>query len=274
MHSAKNASPTGRHTADNHVYSLPYGKGSVPIDLDAPSLEHRGGASVADETAAIYEALAHPIGTPPLAEIVKPGERVAIIVNDITRLTRTDLMLPPIVRTLNRAGVPDADIFVVFALGIHRRQTAEERRSILGDELYHRLRNFDHDCADDASLVEIGTTRFGNRVEINRWVMDADRIILTGEIMYHLIKRKWRPEEPAPGVAGRRTTTFNHRMIFEPNCASGILDGNPAHEDLLDACRLADPDFLINVVLTPDAKLARVVAGHYEQARAVAQDCR
>src|SRR6202030_3994540 len=88
---------------------------------------------------------------------------------------------------LNQAGIPDADIFIVFALGIHRRQTDEERRSIIGADLYNRIRSFDHVCTDDANLVTVGTTRFGNRVEINRQVMEADRIILTGEIMYHLI---------------------------------------------------------------------------------------
>src|SRR5262249_45566908 len=69
-----------------------------------------------------------------------------------------------------------------------------------------------------------------------------------------------------PGVAGFRTTTFNHRMIFDPNCRPGLLDGNPAHEDLAEACRMIDPDFIVNVVLSPEGKLAQVVAGHYELA--------
>jgi nickel-dependent lactate racemase len=249
------------------IHSLPYGKRSITIDLEADSIAHRGSAPIADEQAAIFAALSNPIGTPPLSGIVKTGERVAIIVNDITRLTRTELMLPPIVETLNQAGIPDADIFIVFALGIHRLQTDDERRSILGDDLYRRIRNFDHVCTDEANLVTVGTTSFGNLVEINRQVMEADRIILTGEIMYHLIAGySGGRKSVAPGVAGWRTTTFNHRMIFQPNCESGILDGNPSHEDLLEACRLVAPDFLVNVVLTPDGKLARVVAGHFEQA--------
>ena len=190
-----------------------------------------------------------------------------VIVNDITRLTRTELLLPPVIETLNRAGVPDRDIFIVFALGIHREQTEAERRSIVGDEIYARIRNFDHICTDQANLVTLGRTRAGNTVEINRQVMEADRIILTGEVMYHLIAGySGGRKSLAPGVAGWRTTTFNHRMIFDPRCASGILDGNPAHEDLLEACRMADPDFLVNVVLTPDGRLARVVAGHFEKA--------
>jgi lactate racemase len=98
-------------------------------------------------------------------------------------------------------------------------------------------------------------------------VWEADRIILTGEIIYHLIAGySGGRKSLVPGVAGFRTTTFNHRMIFDPHCRSGLLDGNPAHEDLLEACRMAGPDFLVNVVLSPEGRLVRVVAGHYDLA--------
>lgn len=213
------------------------------------------------------DALAHPIGTLPLREIVKPGEKIAIVVNDITRLTRTDLFLPPVVAVLNAAGIPDCDIFIVFALGIHRPQTEAERVEIIGENLHRRIRNFDHDCWDDAGLVTLGRTSFGNTVQINREVWEADRIILTGEIIYHLIAGySGGRKSLVPGVAGARTTTFNHGMIFDPACRSGLLEGNPAHEDLLEACRMADPDFIINVVLDPEGRLLRVVAGHFDLA--------
>ena len=248
-------------------YDLRYGKGCLRVCAPGDCLAPRVAEPVADERRAVADALENPIGTAPLREIVKPGERVAIVVNDITRLTRTDLMLPPIVAVLNAAGIADRDLLIVFALGIHRPQTEDERRLILGSEMHARIRSFDHISTDDAGLVEIGTTSFGNRVEINREVWEADRIILTGEIIYHLIAGySGGRKSLAPGVAGFRTTTFNHRMIFDPNCRSGLLDGNPAHEDLLEACRLADPDFLVNVVLSPEGKLIRVVAGHYDLA--------
>ena len=244
-----------------------YGKTKLSAEVPGDVLAPRRAGPIADETAAIYDALERPIGTPPLREVVHPGERVAIVVNDITRLARADLILPPLIDTLNRAGVPDRDIFIVFALGIHRRQTGEERRLILGDEIFRRIRSFDHISTDDAKLVEIGTTSFGNRVEINREVWEADRIILTGEIIYHLIAGySGGRKSMVPGVAGFRTTTFNHRMIFHPDCRVGKLDGNPAHEDLLEACRLADPDFIVNLVLSPEGGLVRVVAGHYDLA--------
>jgi len=213
---------------------LPYGKGSLRVAIDGEVLAPRRVEGVADETGAVYDALEQPIGSRPLRDIARPGERVAIIVNDITRLTRTDLLLPPVIHTLNQAGIPDRDIFIVFALGIHRRQTEDERRLILGDEIFGRIRNLDHISTDDANLVTLGTTSFGNLVEINREVWEADRIILTGEIIYHLIAGySGGRKSLVPGVAGFRTTTFNHRMIFDPNCRAGKLDGNPAHEDLL-----------------------------------------
>lgn len=246
-------------------FLIPFGQKHFRVTLDAEQILPKTPAPIVDEIGAVREALRKPNGTKPLAEIARPGEQVAILVNDITRLTRTDLMLPPIVETLNQAGIPDSDILVVFALGLHRKPTEEERRQIVGDALSQRLRLIDHDAWDKSKLVTIGQTSFGNVVEINRLVWEADRIILTGEIIYHLIAGySGGRKSLVPGVAGFGTTTFNHRMILDPRCRSGVLDGNPAHEDLLEACRLVEPDFIVNVVVTPDGKLARVVAGHYE----------
>ncbi|MCS7025778.1 MAG: nickel-dependent lactate racemase [Bryobacteraceae bacterium] len=249
------------------MFFLPYGESSLAVRVDGELIRHRDCPPQEDETRAIVEALSHPIASPRLDEIVRPQERVAVIVNDITRLTRSDLMLPPLVQALNAAGIPDRDIFVVFALGIHRPQTPAERRRILGEDLYRRLRCMDHDAFDEANLVEVGVTSFGNRVQINRHVLEADRIVLTGEIIYHLIAGySGGRKSLVPGVAGARTTTFNHNMIFDPRCRSGRLEGNPAHEDLMEACRLVEPDFLLNVVLDPRGRLVKAVAGHWELA--------
>ncbi|MBL8232350.1 MAG: nickel-dependent lactate racemase [Bryobacterales bacterium] len=249
------------------MFSLPFGETTLDVSVDAQLIRHRDVAPEPDEAAAIRDAIRNPIGCAPLTDIVKPGERVALIVNDITRLTRSELMLPPLVECLNTAGIPDHDILIVFALGIHRPQTPEERRRILGDGLYQRLRAVDHDAFDESNLVNIGTTSFGNVVEINRHVLDADRIVLTGEIIYHLIAGySGGRKSLVPGVAGARTTTFNHNMIFDPRCRSGVLEGNPSHEDLMEACRMVEPDFLLNVVLSPEGRLVKAVAGHWEHA--------
>lgn len=251
-------------------HALAYGRGTLSVSTGAAGgdpVSPRGLPAFSDPLAAVRAALDSPIGTPPLRDLVKPGEKVCIVVNDITRLTRTDLLLPPILETLNAAGIPDADIFIVFALGIHRLQTPAEQRLIVGEEVANRIRMFDHVSTDDANMVEVGTTSFGNRVAINRQVWEADRIILTGEIIYHLIAGySGGRKSLVPGVASFHTTTFNHRMIFDPRSRPGNLDGNPAHEDLLEACRLVDPDFIVNAVLSPEGELVRVAAGHFELA--------
>jgi nickel-dependent lactate racemase len=251
--------------------SFPYGSSlrslrlpaSVTCDRLAPNPLPR----LEDPAAAVRAALASPIGTPPLRAIVKPGERVALLVNDITRLARSELFLPVLLDELNAAGIPDRDIFIVFALGIHRPQSPAEQRRIVGESVARRISMYDHDCRDQENLVDLGETSYGNRVWINRRVWDADRVILTGEITYHLIAGfSGGRKSLVPGVAGAQTTEFNHKFILHPRCRSGILDGNPAHEDMLEACRMFDPDFLLNVVLDPSGEIVQVVAGHFEQA--------
>lgn len=251
--------------------SLQYGRGNRSVTLP-PGFRYdtvlpRALPALRDPVQAVRAALRQPIGTPPLQELVHAGERVAVVVNDITRLVRSELFVPILVDELNAAGIPDRDIFIVFALGIHRRQSPEEQRRIVGEEIARRIALYDHDCHDRENLVYIGRTSRGNSVWINRRVREADRVILTGEIIYHLIAGySGGRKSLVPGVAGAETVTFNHKFLFDPRSRSGALEGNPVHEDLLEACRMFNPDFLLNVILNPDGELARVVAGHYDMA--------
>ncbi|HUX09636.1 MAG TPA: nickel-dependent lactate racemase [Terriglobia bacterium] len=251
--------------------ALRYGDGVKPVQLASglkcETLAANLQPALPDPAGAVRSALRNPIGTPPLSEIVKPGERVAVLVNDITRLVHSEIFLPVLIDELNAAGIPDQDIFIVFALGIHRRQTPEEQRRVVGEQVARRIALYDHDCYDRENLVSLGRTSRGNEVWINRRVREAGRVILTGEIIYHLIAGYSGGRKGlVPGVAGATTTTFNHQFILDPRCRTGVLDGNPAHEDLLEACGMFGPDFLLNVVLTPTGQFAQVVAGHYEQA--------
>ncbi|HEV2232772.1 MAG TPA: nickel-dependent lactate racemase [Terriglobia bacterium] len=248
-----------------------YGEGHlsvrIPAALTCETLSPKLMSPAANSVAAVRDALRDPIGTPPLQKLVHPGERVAVLVNDITRLVHSEIFLPVLIEELNGSGIPDRDIFIVFALGIHRRQSAEEQHRIVGEEISRRIALYDHDCHDRDNLVSVGQTSRGNEVWINRRVWEADRVILTGEIIHHLIAGySGGRKSLVPGVAGAETTTFNHRFILDPKCQAGVLDGNPAHEDLLEACRMFGPDFLLNVVLNQEGKIVRAVAGHYDLA--------
>lgn len=246
---------------------MPFGSGALLSPVEGELILPAAAEPLPDEVAAIQSALDNPVGCKPLADIIAPGESLVIIVNDITRLTRSDLFLPVIINTLNRSGIPDADISIVFALGNHRPQTEAEQRAIVGDAIWGRVRLYDHNSADDANLVTVGTTSFGNRVEINRRVYEADRIILTGEILFHQIAGySGGRKSLVPGVAGNRTILFNHRMVLDPRVGPGRLDGNPAHEDMVEACRLVGPDFMVNWILGPGGKLLYVIAGDVELA--------
>jgi len=252
-------------------FSFRYGSGtrrlSVPSQYRCETLLPCSIPALNDPVSAIRAALAQPIGAAPLRNTFGAGERVAILVNDITRLVHSDVFLPVLVDELNACGIPDRDIFVVFALGLHRTQSAEERCHIVGEEIARRIALYDHDCRTRENLVLLGRSSRGNEVWINRRVYEADRVVLTGEIIYHQIAGySGGRKSLVPGVAGADTINFNHRLILDPNCRPGLLDGNPAHEDLLEACRLFEPDFLLNVVPSPSGEWVRVVAGHYDLA--------
>jgi nickel-dependent lactate racemase len=222
----------------------------------------------------IRQALQSPTASPPLAGIVKPDESVVIVTSDITRYTGSELYLPILVAELNRIGVADQQISIVIALGIHRQQTADEQRKILGP-LYGRIAVYDHDCDDEQQLVDLGTTDNGISVLLNRRVIEADRLIVTGTIGFHYFAGFGGGRKGlVPGVAGRETCMQSHFAVFNPpevggkhpHAVTGCLEGNPVHQALLQAARFARPDFLLNTVLSPQKQLLAVFCGDLEQA--------
>lgn len=223
----------------------------------------------------IQSALANPIGSPRLAEIVKPGERVCVVIPDITRAwQRTDLFLPLIVEELAQGGVQDKDILFICALGTHRRQTAEEHRLLLGPKLADRFTVIDHDCHDRANLVYCGETSFGTPVWLNKQAMECDHLVLTGGIVYHFLAG-WSGGKKyvLPGISSYETVMANHALSLNPVRGQGphpeVRSGNDAtnliHLDMLEAARLANPAFMFNVV-TAEGRIAGAVAGHYQAA--------
>ncbi|MCK5914271.1 MAG: nickel-dependent lactate racemase [Desulfuromusa sp.] len=222
----------------------------------------------------IQEALSHPIGSLPLDKIVCPGERVAIVVSDITRYSGSEIFLPILIAQLNEIGIPDGDIEIIIALGIHRQQTEAEHRKILGS-LHGRIAVYDHQCDDPAELVDLGMTASGISVQVNRRVVEADRVIVTGTIGFHYFAGFGGGRKGlVPGVASRETCMASHFAVFNPpeiggkhpNAVTGVLSGNPVDQNLVQAARLVKPDFLLNTVLSPQKKVLGVFCGDLEQA--------
>ncbi len=257
---------------------LPYGDGEYPLELSGGEvknvLEGIPLPVAESEEEEVARALEAPIDSAPLSELVKEGEKVCIIVGDMTRLwVRHHVLLPPIVDALNRAGVPDRDIFIVSATGDHREQSPEEHRQIAGEEMCARFPVYDHRARAEEELVFLGHTAFGTPVSLNRRVVEADRVILTGGIVYHFLAG-WGGGKKAvlPGISGFETIMKNHSLAFHPEpgrgiderVRAGVLDGNPCSEDMVQGTSLLGPDFLVNSIINEEAhRTAKVVAGSY-----------
>ena len=257
--------------------SLSYGKEKVQLSLENLNLldvlKLAEVSPIKDPVSSLKVALANPIGSPPLKEVVKAGDKVAIIVNDDTRIANTSFFLPYILKDIEGEGVEREDICIVFANGTHRLLSEEKQKEILGEEIYKNYRIINHDCHDKENLVYVGETSRGNKVEINRYVVEADKVILTGSIVYHFfVGYGGGRKAVVPGVAAYDTIRFNHSFMLKDGAEIGNLTGNPVHEDILEAVRFVNPDFLLNIVLNDKKEFLGFFTGDYIKAHA--EGCR
>jgi len=250
---------------------LPYGKAEVCARIPTQNflglIEPKEKPSVQDARAEIERAIQEPIGSSKLREIVKPEHKVAIVVDDATRPAPSYLMVPPLLDELNAAGVKNENITVIFACGTHRAVTNEEAVKLLGRETLERIKTVSHDCkAKD--LVYVGTTqKYGTKVYLNRVFAEADIKILTGDVCFHYYAGYGGGRKSVlPGVSGEETIKNNHAMILHPNAKTGVLNGNPIHEDMVEAAKLSKINFILNVVTNSKGEIVKAFAGDLEQA--------
>jgi len=250
---------------------VPYGKTEVCVRVTAQnflgSIEPKERSGVPDARAEAARALKEPINSKRLSEIVKPDHKVAIVVDDTTRPAPSYVMVPPILDELNVAGIKDDNITVIFGCGTHRPVTSEEAVRLLGDEVLKRVKAISHDCkAPD--LVYVGTTqKHGTKVYLNRAFTEADVRILTGDICFHYYAGYGGGRKSVlPAVSGEETIKHNHAMILHPNAKTGVLDGNPIQEDMVEAAKLAKVDFILNVVTNSKGEVVKAFAGDLQQA--------
>ena len=255
---------------------LKYGNTSFDLDLrpDKISVVIQSPASdhcVADPQKIIASAIE---GCSERFASFRPGERVVIVTSDITRYTGSELYLPFLVEKLNSVGIQDEDIEILIALGIHRKQTAQEHEKMLGP-IYGRIRVIDHDCDDRDGFINLGRISGGIDVEVNRRVVDADRLILTGSIGYHYFAGFGGGRKSIlPGVASRKSCMASHFAVLNPGegtgknplAITGNLEGNPVHQAMMDACAMVKPDLLLNTVVTPEKKVVAVFMGDWQKA--------
>lgn len=253
------------------MMELCYGYEKVTLELPAsvprtvlqmPRLE-----PLPDPAAAMKEALQNPIGSVPLKEYVEPGDRVCFLVNDSTRVARSEYFLPILVDELKEAGAKEADMFIVFTNGTHRPLSQEEMTELVGEDIARRITLINHDCHDNEQLISMGETSRGTPLQVNSLVARADKRILTGSIVYHFFAGFGGGRKALiPGVAGYDTIRANHSMMMDPQARLGQLEGNPVHEDQLEAAKKVGGGFLFNVVLDEEKNFLGVFAGDMERA--------
>lgn len=230
---------------------------------------------VVDEEEAITRAIKNPIEMESLEKLSAPGQKVAIVVDDITRPTPTHKFLPPIVKELESAGIRDKDITIVFATGSHRFHTNEEKEFLLGAEYASRFKAIDHNASDKEAMVFLGHTSRGTPVEVNKRVAGADLKILTGSIKPHSYAGySGGGKSLLPGVCSMDTVIADHDYdsTLHPNALVGHMEGNPIRVDIEEAALLVDNCFIVNGILNSKKEIVSVVAGdmikaHREGAR-------
>jgi len=218
------------------------------------------------------QRMARPIGALPLSRLVRPGDRVAVAISDVTRYSATDRFLPLLLRETDAAGIPRKRVTLFVARGTHRAMTIRELREAIGPEIDSGLRVAQSDPNRD--LADLGTTSRGTRVLVSRELMEHDRIVLTGTISFHYFAGFGGGRKAlVPGCAGKETAHQTHFRIFRadgpgkhPMARPGVLAGNPVHEDIVEAVAMASPTFLVNSLLTPAKQPFDLVAGHWQKA--------
>lgn len=244
-----------------------FGDGTQPVEIDDRNLQGvllpntviAGG----EEEEIVKGAVEHPIGSPRLCKLVRPGQKAVIVTSDITRPVPSRLLLPFILNELNAGGVGDKDITVVFALGIHRKHTEEEQRRLAGGA-YERVRCVDSDPED---CVNLGATSLGTPVNVTRAVAKADIRICLGNIEYHYFAGySGGGKAIMPGVSDRDAIQANHRLMVNPEACAGRIEGNPIRRDIEEAAAVCGVDFILNVILDEHKRVVGAVAGDVTKA--------
>ncbi len=249
-------------------YQLRFGDGKIEFSLahGAETILPQKAQALPDPESSIRMALGHPNGILPFSEVIPTKGSVAIIVNDETRVARTDIFLPILLDEMNRLGIKDQQVFGLISNGTHRLMTREEIQKKVSPLACRRIKVYNHN-GRKSSMVHAGKTRAGTEVAYNRRFFEADRIIITGCILHHFFAGYGGGRKAVfPGVAAYESIEQNHKMSMDPRASFGKLKGNPVDDDFQEAVAFRRPDFMLNTILDENKKIVGVVAGDYRKA--------
>jgi len=229
-----------------------------------------------DPRAAIREAIARPLGTPPLGDIVRGKGKdpaaltVCIATSDITRpvpYQGETGILGPLLEALSQAGVRRQNVTLLVGTGTHRPSSAEEKVAMFGADVVATCPVADHVCDDDANLTSMGRTRSGTEILVNRRFVEADLRIATGLVEAHFMAGvSGGRKAVCPALVSRKTIERFHsaRFLDSPKATNLVLEGNPCHEEALEIARKVGVDFAVSAVLDRRMALVGIHAGELE----------
>lgn len=248
--------------------TLAYGRAThtmaLPQDNILWILEREQPSSLPREEVLIRRALETPLGMERLSSLVQRGQRVVVVVSDITRPCPTSRLLPYVLSELRAGGVEEKNIRIVFGLGSHRCLNTAEQAALVSPAILDRV------CCGDIGpgpFVEMGRTRRGTPVQVFQPVAEADWRIYVGNIEYHYFAGYTGGAKALlPGVCSPETIRANHAWMVHNSATAGRIEGNPVREDMEEAAALVGPTFLLNVVLDGEKRIVAAVAGDLTQA--------
>ena len=255
---------------------LGYGHDSISFEYDAArfdilTTDHN---SKPLNDAEIGAALDMPIDSPSLEELIEPADSVLIVVSDATRATGSAQVTNVLVRRLIQNGVAPGDIGIIFATGIHREVSDEEKAELLTPFIKQRIRTFSHNAYDAASLMQIGTTAEGVPIEVNRALRDYSKVILTGGVGFHYFAGFTGGRKSIfPGLASARTIEVTHMLALDferggrrTGVGTGLLKWNAVSDECERVATLINPALGINVIVDDKGRAEQIFAGHWRTA--------
>jgi nickel-dependent lactate racemase len=244
---------------------IPYGENDV-IKLNIPdsnlsTVVDPNKVEIGDERETLYNSINNPINSKSFQEFLSDAKDVLFIVNDATRPTPTAKVLE-----LLYDDIKDINSKFIIATGIHREPTEDEYKFIFGKHLPDfRDRIYSHDAKKDEDMVHIGTSKNGTEMYVNKMAVEAHKLVIIGSVEPHYFGGYTGGRKAfLPGIASYKTIEQNHKYALKPSSKTLALDGNPVHEDMVDAIKtIHDKEiFAIMTVLDRDHKLYAATSGH------------
>ena len=247
---------------------MDYGKTGLMVDLPNDKvigpLEIKNAIPLANQSQAISDALANPIGSKPLAEIAKGKKTACILICDITRPVPNKVILPQILKTIEEAGVPRSGITILIATGLHRPNEGDELVELVGEDIAKNYRVENHHGKETSEHDYLGITPKGVPVYIDSRYIKAELKITTGLIEPHLMAGYSGGRKViCPGIAGIETVKVWHgpKFLEHPNADCGIVEGNPVHEENTYIALMSGCDFIVNVCVDGNRQITWAGAG-------------